>query len=51
MLAPIQPPASNFTVSPISETPKDTILETITPVDTIKLETPVSKIKKDSVKQ
>lgn len=41
MLAPIQPPASNFTVSPISD------IEVTEPIDT--LSQPISEIKADSV--
>ena len=51
MLAPIQPPATNFTVSPISETPQDTISKTITTIDSVKTETPVAEVKKDSIKK
>jgi hypothetical protein len=50
MLAPIQPIASNFTVSPIIETTQDTVTEISTPIDSIKTEVPIEKIKKDSVK-
>ncbi len=46
MLAPIQPPASNFTVSPMNETPQDSIEEVAVVVDTIKKDSPV---KKDSI--
>jgi hypothetical protein len=46
MLAPIQPPASNFTVSPMNETPQDSIEEAVVVVDTIKKDSPV---KKDSI--
>ena len=51
MLAPIQPPASNFSVSPVSETPQDTISNTTAPLDTVKTKTPTVAIKKDSVKK
>jgi hypothetical protein len=51
MLAPIQPPASNFTVSPVSEMPQDTISESISPIDTVKSETPATEVIKDSVKK
>jgi thiol-disulfide isomerase/thioredoxin len=49
MLAPIQPQASNFSVSPIIETTQDTIYETITPIDSLKKETSTAEIKKDSL--
>lgn len=49
MLAPIRPQASNFSVSPIIETTQDTIYETITPIDSLKKETPTAEIKKDSL--
>ena len=48
MLAPIQPPASNFSVSPVMETPQEPILDTVE-TDTIKTETSVTEVKKDSV--
>lgn len=43
MLAPIQPPASNFTVSPMTETPQDTLPEVTQVTDTILKETLVKK--------
>ena len=51
MLAPIQPPASNYSVSSIEDSPKDTISQPVTPIETIKTETPVTEIKKDSIKK
>ncbi|MGV1012712.1 MAG: MauE/DoxX family redox-associated membrane protein [Flavobacterium sp.] len=51
MLAPIQPPASNFTVSPMMETPQDTISEAVVPADTIKTENPITEAKKDTIKK
>lgn len=51
MLAPIQPPASNFSVSPVSETPQDTISNTTAPIDTVKTKTAAVAIKKDSIKK
>ena len=50
MLAPIQPPAVDFTVTPMGET-SDTISEVTTPIDSVKSELPVVEIKKDSVKK
>ena len=50
MLAPIQPPVSEFSVSPILEAPQDTIAEISTPIDSVKIETPIAQVKKDSVK-
>jgi hypothetical protein len=43
MLAPIQPPASNFTVSALTETPQDTLPEVTQVVDTLQKDTPVKK--------
>ena len=51
MLAPIQPPATNFTVSPMVEMPQDTISEAVVSVDTIKTETPIAEAKKDTIKK
>ena len=51
MLAPIQPPASNFSVSPVSETPQDNISNTTAPIDTVKTKTAAVAIKKDSIKK
>ncbi len=51
MLAPIQPPATNFTVSPIAETKQDTISEKVVSVDSIKKGTPISDVKKDTLKK
>jgi len=51
MLAPIQPPTSNFSVSPVSETPQDTISNTTAPIDTVKTKTAAVAIKKDSIKK
>lgn len=49
MLAPIQPPASNFSVSPVMETPQDTISETTPVEDTVKTVGETTPVKKDSV--
>lgn len=50
MLAPIQPPAAKFTVSPIEETVEDTITDgNSIEIDSVKAEMPVTEIKKDSV--
>jgi hypothetical protein len=49
MLAPIQPPASNFSVSPVVETPQDTISETTQAEDTVKTVGETTAVKKDSV--
>jgi len=49
MLAPIQPPASNFSVSPVVETPQDTISETTQVEDTVKTVGETTAVKKDSV--
>ena len=51
MLAPIQPPSANFTVTPMSEVVEDTLTETNSPIDSIASELPVAEIKKDSVKK
>lgn len=51
MLAPIQPPASNFTVSPVPETPQDTIFEATAPIDSVKHESTSKEVKKDSIKK
>ncbi len=49
MLAPIQPPASNFSVSPVMEMPQDTISETTQAIDTVKTVGETTIVKKDSV--
>lgn len=49
MLAPIQPPASNFSVSPVMERPQDTISETTQAIDTVKTVKETTTVKKDSV--
>jgi hypothetical protein len=51
MLAPIQPPATNFTVSPITETTQDTISEKVVAVDSIKKGTSITDVKKDTLKK
>ncbi|MBY0488156.1 MAG: protein tlpB [Flavobacteriaceae bacterium] len=51
MVAPIQPPASNFVSAPIEEIQQDTITEATTSIDTLKSETPVLEVKKDSIKK
>lgn len=51
MLAPIQPPATDFTVLPMMETPQDSISGAVVPVDSIKKETPISQVKKDTIKK
>lgn len=51
MLAPIQPPATNFTVSPMMETPQDSVSGAVVQVDSIKKETPISEVKKDTIKK
>jgi hypothetical protein len=51
MLAPIQPPTTNFTVSPIAETTQDTISEKVVSVDSIKKGTPITDVKKDTLKK
>jgi thiol-disulfide isomerase/thioredoxin len=49
MLAPIQPPAAKFTISPIEETVEDTISDGNTiAIDSVKVEMPVTEIQKDS---
>ena len=50
MLAPIQPPAANFTVTPMDAT-SDTISEFTTPIDAVKSELPIAEVKKDSTKK
>ena len=51
MLAPIQPPTSKYSISTVEEIPQDTISKSISPIDTIKIETPIATVKKDSVKK
>lgn len=50
MLAPIQPPASNLPVAPISELPKENNAEVISK-DTLKTDTPVIAVKTDTIKK
>jgi hypothetical protein len=51
MLAPIQPPVSPFSVSPMTEPVEDTITTSNSiAIDSIKAEIPVAQIKKDTVK-
>ena len=50
MLAPIQPPAVDFTVTPMDAT-SDTISEVTTPIDTVKSELPIAEVKKDTAKK
>jgi hypothetical protein len=51
MMAPIQPIASNFTVTPMEDLVKDTLTVLTSPVDSVTSETPIAEIKKDSVKK
>lgn len=50
MLAPIQPVASEFTVTPMDEVVQDSITEITPAVDTLKSELPAAEVKKDTVK-
>ncbi len=50
MVAPIQPIASNFSVS-TKEIPTDSITEIITPIDSVSTAIPIAEVKKDSVKK
>jgi len=49
MLAPIQPPTSNFSVSPVMETPQDTISDSTQAVDTVNSDAQITAIKKDTI--
>ena len=51
MVAPIQPIATEFTVTPISEVVEDTITLDSSPIDTVKSNLPITEVKKDSVKK
>lgn len=51
MLAPIQPVASNFTVTPMEEMPQDTLSEVAPIIDTIQTLAPVAEVKKDTLKK
>ena len=51
MLAPIQPPATNLTVSPIVETAQDTISDAVVTVDSINKKTPITEVIKDTIKK
>jgi hypothetical protein len=51
MSAPIQPIATNLATDPIEEIPLDTITTSETPFDTIKINAPVTELKKDSIKK
>src|SRR6478672_5876423 len=51
MLAPIQPPAAEFTVTPVEEAVQDTLSETTTPIDSVASELPIAEAKKDTVKK
>ncbi|MES2747282.1 MAG: MauE/DoxX family redox-associated membrane protein [Bacteroidota bacterium] len=51
MIAPIQPIASNFTVTPMEEVVEDTITQASSPIDSIASETPIAEIKKDTIKK
>lgn len=49
MLAPIQPVASNFTVTPMEETVNDTLSEMSSPIDSVAADVVIPEVKKDSI--
>ncbi len=51
MVAPIQPIATEFTVTPISEVVEDTLTINNSPIDTLKSNLPIVEVKKDSIKK
>lgn len=51
MLAPIQPPAAQFTVTPVEEVEQDTLSGMSSPIDSVASELPIAEAKKDTLKK